>query len=1043
MTGSSVTSSGGPKVVPSPWQSTTKNERINRKDNQTHSNTSNDDSFTTLSRVTPAAGYPGPLIRVTPTPRKLRIDPDNDQNLHKGLDDDDVIRPVLPPLDRTLRRQLRTPTSLLTSSSSPTFAVNEECTSLQFSPSGRLLVAGFTDGTVRLFDLTGRYPTVWTESGKGMSTSNVSRGLVDSNHFQKHGAVACQIHAKGVHTSLLMDVDVSPDGLWCFAGVLRGSMELLAVHLGALEASYDARSPPTQPPQQDTLRRLNTTNNKSNGKHHNHPNLLDHVTVYRHQDAKLRGFGACTKLQTKQPKYLLFTGKAIKNIHIWSFEPPRHPQAEPRWTQLYDTNTNGNTIKLLQFRHDPLGNLQGVSKSDGQKLRVWDLRPEEKSTSKPRLARPKFVDVAHTEATLGVAGGYCLCGGSEWYNQMSVVHLDVDRQQLHSPYNHTEIALPGTNAPSIRSSRRPQRGDLKCIQAVSGMVADAGRVLLELSDGTVLQYAPHADGGLPRLQPLPGIAPLAEGDARKISVGRVAAERVALAAVATYHPATGHGTIQLLALDPLPPESRTLPVGGTPQRRDVIVETTRLVVPENRTSPSGVTVSPVPPRVSPKLPAVVQTPRVPVEKAGNETPVPQRTLDSALQKVQGMHGAGASGQPSTTSAVPPTAVRVPEPARPHKYRKAEDGGKVKAALQQPQRADAPVREVRLEKPNQRTLDAAVRKAQGTHGVGAPGQPSTTSAVPPTAVRVPEPARPHKYRKADDDGGKVKAPPRQPQRADDPVRGAPLRSEKLNQCLDRVEVAAVPLPVTAIATKPTAPTLVIPRKRSVVQPVPSSVEPNLLTIASALYQMGAVDRRNAAKAQTDPSARRVSPTPPVCASPKPTAKAQAPPSGRGPGRPRKDDPALHPLIREYCVHQQTIVLLELSKITRSRFAAEAAVESDETTGVDVARRRLASHQAAEHAQLAKRILQATLRELETVAHEPSVAIWIEAKLSLETSVGSYLATAEDVRGRHELEAESLAAQLGQTAAHLFVAFPYQHVFELAGACFATLPSLSDS
>lgn len=763
-----------------------------------------------------------------------------------------------------------------------------------------------------------------------------------------------------------MDVDVSPDGLWCFAGVLRGSMELLAVHLGALEASYDAQSPPTQPPQQDTLRRPTTTNNKSNGKHHNHPNLLDHVTVYRHQDAKLRGFGACTKLQTKQPKYLLFTGKAIKNIHIWSFEPPRHPQAEPRWTQLYDTNTNGNTIKLLQFRHDPLGNLQGVSKSDGQKLRVWDLRPEEKSTSKPRLARPKFVDVAHTEATLGVAGGYCLCGGSEWYNQMSIVHLDVDRQQLHSPYNHTEIALPGTNAPSVRSSRRPQRGDLKCIQAVSGMVADAGRVLLELSDGTVLQYAPHADGGLPRLQPLPGIAPLAEGDARKISVGRVAAERVALAAVATYHPATGHGTIQLLALDPLPPESRTLPVGGTPQRRDVVVETTRLVVPENRTSPSGVTVSPVPPRVSPKLQAVVQTPRVPVEKAGNETPVPQRTLDSALQKVQGMHGAGASGQPSTTSAVPPTAVRVPEPARPHKYRKA-----------------------------------------------------------------------------DDDGGKVKAPPRQPQRADDPVRGAPLRSEKLNQCLDRVEVAAVPLPVTAIATKPTAPTLVIPRKRSVVQPVPSSVEPNLLDIASALYQMGAVDRRNAAKAQTDPSARRVSPTPPVCASPKPTAKAQAPPSGRGPGRPRKDDPALHPLIREYCVHQQTIVLLELSKITRSRFAAEAAVESDETTGVDVARRRLASHQAAEHAQLAKRILQATLRELETVAHEPSVAIWIEAKLSLETSVGSYLAIAEDVRRRHELEAESLAAQLGQTAAHLFVAFPYQHVFELAGACFATLPSLSDS
>lgn len=130
-----------------------------------------------------------------------------------------------------------------------------------------------------------------------------------SKENQRFGAVASQIHAKGVITSLLMDVDIAQDSEYCFAGTLRGSMELVAVHLGAVEEYLE--------------RRLNGTTSNDDGDDDT-ADLLDLVTVFRRSDAKLKGFGACTRLRkganmsgSSPPEYLLFTGKAIKNIHIW------------------------------------------------------------------------------------------------------------------------------------------------------------------------------------------------------------------------------------------------------------------------------------------------------------------------------------------------------------------------------------------------------------------------------------------------------------------------------------------------------------------------------------------------------------------------------------------------------------------------------------------------------------------------------------------------------------------------------------------------------
>ncbi len=203
------------------------------------------------------------------------------------------------------------------------FPINEECTSISVAPSGRHIIAGFTDGTLRLFDTTGR---LWNKEVNSVERSDETDKCVDevkkelesifdcdssdsetefapqsaptkaknrivmSKAHQNYGAVACQIHAKGVITSLLMSVDCCEDGSYAFGGVLRGSTELVAVDLSSLEKYHDDYS--------------------GNG---SDVCILDLIKVHRYSDAKLKGFGACIRLKnTTRPEYRLFTGKGIK-----------------------------------------------------------------------------------------------------------------------------------------------------------------------------------------------------------------------------------------------------------------------------------------------------------------------------------------------------------------------------------------------------------------------------------------------------------------------------------------------------------------------------------------------------------------------------------------------------------------------------------------------------------------------------------------------------------------------------------------------------------
>lgn len=150
----------------------------------------------------------------------------------------------------------------------------------------------------------------------------------------------------------------------------------------------------------------------------------------------------------------------VKNMHIWAFIPPQDDIKEPIWQCLYDTPTNGNSINYLHFRYDAHGLLQGLTKSDDQRLRVWDLSYEQHKgirkekyhpcvikqlalqsmeTSTERPKRPACVDVACTENALGVFGPYVFSGGKAMYNQISVNCLDME--DVSCPFNHSELAV--------------------------------------------------------------------------------------------------------------------------------------------------------------------------------------------------------------------------------------------------------------------------------------------------------------------------------------------------------------------------------------------------------------------------------------------------------------------------------------------------------------------------------------------------------------------------------------------------------------------------
>lgn len=256
---------------------------------------------------------------------------------------------------------------------------NVEITSMDIAPHGAFVVVGTSSGMVLLFDI-----------------SNPSS--------QKDGLLIGQIRARGMHTNLILTVKFSEDGRFVFAGVSKGSSEMLAIDLGKVlvdwsSAGQSENGSGANKEASETLQQLQ----------------LQSTVTFSFSDAKLRGFGAVVRMDHPrssegQPKpaagsfsdssalYRLACGRGIKNVHIWHFtvgyltsakaselsqdaagvegqqQQQQQRMMHGKWEYVCDVASNGNTITHIEFRQ---GGNELISKSAGMSIRVWDLRGNE------------------------------------------------------------------------------------------------------------------------------------------------------------------------------------------------------------------------------------------------------------------------------------------------------------------------------------------------------------------------------------------------------------------------------------------------------------------------------------------------------------------------------------------------------------------------------------------------------------------------------------------------------------------------------------------
>lgn len=238
---------------------------------------------------------------------------------------------------------------------------------MDIAPHGAFVVIGTSSGMVLLFDMSNPY-------------------------CQKDGLLIGQIRARGMHTNLILTVKFSEDGRFVFAGVSKGSSEMLAIDLGKVLVEWHSSH------RNESFSESNRTASETLQQLQ-----LQSMVTFSFSDAKLRGFGAVVRMDLPHSSegrshqsssnfanssalYRLACGRGIKNVHIWHFTvgylvsdvsselqggSSSQRMMHGKWEYVCDVASNGNTITHIEFRQS---GHELLSKSAGMGIRLWDLR---------------------------------------------------------------------------------------------------------------------------------------------------------------------------------------------------------------------------------------------------------------------------------------------------------------------------------------------------------------------------------------------------------------------------------------------------------------------------------------------------------------------------------------------------------------------------------------------------------------------------------------------------------------------------------------------
>ncbi|OQS02614.1 zinc phosphodiesterase ELAC protein 2 isoform 2 [Thraustotheca clavata] len=341
------------------------------------------------------------------------------------------------------------------------FALDFQVSSVAVDREGRFVVAGFNNGTIRLYPLVDNFK-------RSIDVGTVEVNTLDNNSlvFRK-GVVLEHITARGMYTTLRVHVVIPgtsfhcckanlsiEDGRFIFAGVYRGSTEILVIDIESIVLPTDTIGVPTA-----------------------------EVVTHSYNDAKLRGFGAVRAMPGDSnitTEYQVLCGLGIKNLHLWRFYwDPTSDDDESKWTWqcVFDRQTNGISLEYLAFGPGPN---QLISKSEHQSIRVWDL--SDATTEDGSIASFEYTDIKHTHDAVHVFGHYAY-GGKE---RLALVDLDNSKR--------FELELPASTVVQARPSMNFRKRQLRTVSNLTG--DPIGVTLGMCSDGSVFVHKATSDSEL-------------------------------------------------------------------------------------------------------------------------------------------------------------------------------------------------------------------------------------------------------------------------------------------------------------------------------------------------------------------------------------------------------------------------------------------------------------------------------------------------------------------------------------------------------------------